>query len=190
MSTFKVEEELPIDSFAFFELYLDFSIIPDKQLSMKNIVLMLTGGILLTFFAFRSTLSNNENQELMEIKKEVKAKNVLGTELQSCCFEPVTGWYRDGYCNTDMRDRGVHVVCAILTDDFLNYSSSCGNNLTSPNPQSGFPGLKAGDKWCLCVSRWKEAMVAGVAPPIVLESTHSKALETVSLEDLKKHEVK
>lgn len=113
-------------------------------------------------------------------------KNVLGTELQACCFEPLTGWHRDGYCNTDARDRGVHVVCAEMTDAFLNYSASCGNNLKDP-VGSHFPGLKAGDKWCLCVSRWKEAMTAGVAPPVFLESTHAKALQTVTLEELKRY---
>lgn len=117
-----------------------------------------------------------------------KAKNVLGETLQACCFEPRTGWFRDGYCNTDLNDRGAHVVCAIMTDDFLNFSATCGNDLKTPMPAHGFPGLKAGDKWCLCVSRWKDAMVAGLAPPVVLESTHSKALEVVSMADLKKHE--
>lgn len=123
----------------------------------------------------------------MEIKKEVNAKNVLGTDLQACCFEPKTGWYRDGYCHSDFRDRGVHLVCAEVTEEFLNYSASCGNDLKTPFPQFSFPGLKPGDKWCLCVTRWKEAMTAGVAPPVILESTHSKALEIVSFEDLKKH---
>ncbi|MFT4760293.1 MAG: hypothetical protein ACI9XO_003874 [Paraglaciecola sp.] len=117
------------------------------------------------------------------------AKNVLGTELQACCFEPKTGWYRDGYCNTDARDRGVHVVCAEMTEEFLNYSASCGNNLKRAAPVYNFPGLKPGDKWCLCVDRWKEAMIVGVAPPVVLESTHEKALLTVTLEELKKHEL-
>lgn len=133
--------------------------------------------------------SSNKSQQKMEIKKESKPQNVLGTDLSPCCFEPKTGWYRDGYCNTDFRDRGVHTVCAILTDEFLNYSSSCGNDLKTPNPQYGFPGLKAGDKWCLCVSRWQEAMVAGVAPPVILESTHIKTLETVNLEVLRKYRV-
>jgi len=154
---------------------------------MKNILLALAS---VGFLSFSTTLLKNDNQATMETNKEVKSKNVLGTDLQACCFEPKTGWYRDGYCNTDFRDRGVHVVCAELTDEFLDYSSSCGNNLKTPNPQYSFPGLKAGDKWCLCVSRWKEAMIAGVAPPIILESTHIKALETVSIEDLRKYEMK
>lgn len=119
---------------------------------------------------------------------EDKAKNVLGTELRSCCYEPMTGWFRDGYCRTDAHDFGVHVVCAMMTDEFLDYSASCGNDLKSP--QGRFPGLKAGDKWCLCVSRWKEAMEAGKAPTVILEGTHHKALETVSLEQLKAHVVR
>ena len=111
------------------------------------------------------------------------AQNVLGTELESCCLEPLTGWYRDGYCDTEHRDYGVHVVCAIVTDEFLNFSANCGNDLKTA--RGTFPGLKAGDKWCLCVSRWKEAMEKGLAPPVVLESTHEKTLETVTLEQLK-----
>jgi len=119
-----------------------------------------------------------------------KAKNVLGTDLKSCCFEPKTGWFRDGFCNTASNDIGVHVVCAEMTDEFLNFSAQCGNDLKSPAPVYGFPGLKAGDKWCLCVSRWKEAMEKGLAPPVILESSHQKALETVTLSDLKKYELK
>lgn len=114
--------------------------------------------------------------------------NVLGTELQPCCMDPMTGWYRDGYCNTDAKDQGVHVVCAVMTEDFLLYTSSCGNDLSTPAPQYGFPGLKAGDKWCLCVSRWAEAMKEGKAPPVVLESTHHKALEVVPLRVLRDYE--
>ncbi len=135
--------------------------------------------ILITLTAFNTFDMKNDNAS-------PAPKNVLGTELQACCFEPLTGWHRDGYCNTDARDRGVHVVCAEMTDAFLNYSASCGNNLKDP-VGSHFPGLKAGDKWCLCVSRWKEAMTAGVAPPVFLEGTHEKALQTVTMEDLRKH---
>ena len=117
-----------------------------------------------------------------------KAKNVLGTDLQSCCVDPLTGYYRDGYCQTGPSDYGVHTVCAIMTDEFLAYTSSCGNDLSTPNPAYGFPGLKAGDGWCLCVSRWKEAMDKGVAPPVILEGCHEKSLSVVSLSDLKSHE--
>ncbi len=117
-----------------------------------------------------------------------KPKNVLGTELQSCCTDPMTGFYRDGYCQTGPRDYGVHTVCAIMTEEFLAYTSSCGNDLSTPNPAYGFPGLKPGDGWCLCVSRWKEAMDKGIAPPVVLEGCHEKSLTVVSLSDLKTHE--
>ncbi len=116
-------------------------------------------------------------------------KNVLGTPLQSCCTDPMTGFYRDGFCSTGYMDRGVHVVCAQVTESFLEYTKNQGNDLSTPFPQFDFPGLKPGDKWCLCASRWKEAMEAGFAPPVVLEATHEKALEFVSLEQLKKHEV-
>lgn len=134
-------------------------------------------------------LTNSPKKVISEMENATKTEtlNVLGTELEACCFEPKTGWYRDGYCHSDFRDRGKHLVCAEVTEEFLNFSASCGNDLKTPFPQFSFPGLKPGDKWCLCVSRWKEAMEAGVAPPVVLESTHAKALETVSLEDLKKH---
>lgn len=116
--------------------------------------------------------------------------NVLGDKLQACCYQPMTGFYRDGYCNTGPQDYGVHVVCAIMTDEFLNYSSSCGNDLVTPNPRYNFPGLKAGDQWCLCASRWKEAEEAGVACPVKLEATHINTLKIIELETLKKYAVK
>jgi len=119
----------------------------------------------------------------------VNGKNVLGTELASCCFTPVTGWFRDGFCRTDANDKGRHVVCAIMTEDFLVYSHMRGNDLMTPSPANGFPGLKAGDKWCLCAGRWQEAFLAGKAPPVVLEATHAKALELVRVEDLRAHAV-
>lgn len=115
------------------------------------------------------------------------AQNVLGGELQSCCMDPVTGFYRNGRCDTGPQDRGVHVVCARLTQAFLDYSASCGNDLKTPRPEFGFAGLKPGDQWCLCAARWKEALDAGVAPPVILEATHAKALQFVSLEDLQAH---
>ncbi|MEO1484204.1 MAG: DUF2237 domain-containing protein [Bacteroidota bacterium] len=114
-------------------------------------------------------------------------KNVLGTELQACCFEPKTGYYRDGYCKTGAEDTGTHVVCAIMTDEFLRFTRNRGNDLITPLPYFQFPGLKAGDKWCLCVSRWKEAVIEGLAPPVVLEGTHAKALDYVSFESLLEH---
>ncbi|MFT6334354.1 MAG: hypothetical protein ACI86M_000148 [Saprospiraceae bacterium] len=119
---------------------------------------------------------------------EPKAKNVLGTELQPCCIDPLTGYYRDGFCNTGVSDYGVHTVCAIMTEEFLAYTSSCGNDLSTPKPAYGFPGLKPGDGWCLCVSRWKESMEKGMAPPVILEGCHEKSLTVVSFDDLKKYE--
>lgn len=115
------------------------------------------------------------------------AKNVLGGPLASCSHDPKTGWLRDGCCNTDERDRGLHVICAVMTDEFLKFSKSRGNDLTTPAPQFSFPGLEEGDQWCLCANRWKEAMEAEKAPEVVLESTHENALEVVSLEDLMRH---
>jgi uncharacterized protein (DUF2237 family) len=123
-------------------------------------------------------------------KKETKmATNVLGTELQACCFDPKTGYFRDGYCKTRIDDVGTHVVCAVVTQAFLTFTKSRGNDLETPFPQYDFPGLKPGDKWCLCVLRWKEALDAGVAPPVVLEATHKIALKYVTLEDLNNHSV-
>ena len=117
-----------------------------------------------------------------------QAKNVLGEPLQLCCTDPKTGFYRDGFCHTGPDDAGVHVVCAHMTDEFLEFTKARGNDLSTPMPTFGFPGLKAGDRWCLCASRWKEALEAGVAPPIVLEATHEKALTIVSLDQLISHE--
>jgi len=114
-----------------------------------------------------------------------KAKNVSGGELQSCCTAPMTGFYRNGRCDTGPEDRGVHTVCVEVTAEFLEFSQSMGNDLSSPAP--GFPGLKPGDKWCLCAARWKEALDAGVAPKVILESTHAATLRYVSIDDLKRH---
>lgn len=122
------------------------------------------------------------------MSKSSESKNVLGTTLELCCNEPKTGFYRDGYCHTGPSDYGSHVVCAIMTEEFLSYTSSCGNDLSTPRPEYHFPGLKPGDSWCLCVTRWKEAMQAGVAPSVRLESTHINALKVVTLEDLKRFE--
>lgn len=114
-------------------------------------------------------------------------KNVLGTELQACCFDPKTGFYRDGFCKTGIDDVGTHVVCAIMTEEFLRFTFKQGNDLITPLPYFKFPGLKAGDKWCLCVSRWKEAYLEDVAPPVVLEATHEKALKYVTFDMLLEH---
>lgn len=113
--------------------------------------------------------------------------NVLGTALVPCSFDPLTGFFRDGCCNTDDHDFGTHVICARVTDEFLRFSLTCGNDLVSPRPEYDFPGLKPGDRWCLCALRWKEAYDANVAPRVVLESTHAKALEIVTLEQLQRH---
>lgn len=113
-----------------------------------------------------------------------KAMNVLGGPLQPASLEPLTGFYRDGYCHTGPDDRGVHVVCAQVTDEFLEFSKAHGNDLSTPHPEYHFPGLKAGDRWCLCAERWQEALDAGMAPPVVLAATHVSALEFVDLDDL------
>ncbi|MEM9351919.1 MAG: DUF2237 domain-containing protein [Planctomycetota bacterium] len=117
------------------------------------------------------------------------AKNVLGTELATCSTDPLTGFFRDGCCNTGRDDLGLHLVCAVMTDEFLAFSKSRGNDLSTPNPMYQFDGLKEGDRWCLCVQRWKEALLAGKAPKIVLEATHVAALEFVDLEDMQEHSV-
>ncbi len=117
-------------------------------------------------------------------------KNVLGSELQPCCLDPVTGFYRDGYCRTGASDQGVHIVCVLVTKEFLQFSQAAGNDLSTPIPAYEFPGLQPGDRWCLCVSRWQEAFQAGVAPQVVLEATHMSAIEFADLEDLKRFAVK
>ena len=124
-------------------------------------------------------------QKIIANKMSKHGKNILKTELQIAGTSPITGFYRDGYCSTGADDMGVHVVAAVLTDEFLQFSKAQGNDLITPNPLYGFPGLKAGDKWCLCAARWKEAFKAGVAPPVLLEATHEKALEFVTLEEIK-----
>ncbi|MGB5595856.1 MAG: DUF2237 domain-containing protein [Crocosphaera sp.] len=116
-----------------------------------------------------------------------EGKNVLGTDLQVCCTAPMTGYYRDGYCRTGGQDFGVHVVCAQVTTEFLTFTKQQGNDLSTPIPAYNFPGLKPGDRWCLCASRWQEAKDAGVAPPVILEATHVRALEVVSLDELKRY---
>ena len=118
-----------------------------------------------------------------------KQKNVLDSELQDCGISPMTGFYRDGCCNTGPGDVGTHTVCAIMTDEFLEYSKSKGNDLITPRPEFDFPGLKAGDAWCLCALRWEEARQAGCAPRVKLTSTNIKTLEMVEFEDLKAHQI-
>ena len=117
------------------------------------------------------------------------ARNILGSELQPCSMDPVTGFFRDGCCNTGSGDVGVHTVCVVVTEEFLEFSRDRGNDLSTPQPQLGFPGLKAGDRWCLCAARWQEALEAGKAPYVVLESTNMASLEWVSMDDLCAHAV-
>jgi len=115
------------------------------------------------------------------------AKNVLGGPLRPCSNQPLTGFYRNGCCDTGYEDTGLHVICVVATKSFLAFSASMGNDLSTPFPHYGFPGLKPGDRWCLCASRWVEAYEAGVAPKVVLESTHMSMLEFADLETLQKH---
>ncbi|MEM6466119.1 MAG: DUF2237 domain-containing protein [Pseudomonadota bacterium] len=117
------------------------------------------------------------------------AKNVLGTDLVTCSTDPMTGFFRDGCCNTGPMDRGAHVVCAEMTTRFLEFSFNRGNDLVTPRPEFSFPGLKAGDRWCLCLDRWIEAFEADAAPNVVLEGTHASALLKVSLETLEAYAV-
>ena len=114
-------------------------------------------------------------------------RNVLGGRLEVCSTSPRTGFYRDGCCNTGPEDLGLHVVCTQVTREFLAFARRQGNDLVSPAPEYGFPGLKPGDRWCLCVQRWREALLAHVAPPIFLRSTHHSALQALALEDLLAH---
>jgi len=156
-------------------------------------------------FLFVSTITLGQNKEVQKnclITKETttstlnknkmkkQEKNVFGTALEMASLEPLTGFYRDGFCSTGDADTGIHVVAAVLTDEFLNYSKSKGNDLITPNLKYGFPGLKSGDVWCLCANRWKEALKAGVAPPVILKATNEKALDIISLDDLKLNVVK
>lgn len=117
------------------------------------------------------------------------SRNVLGEKLQSCSERPLTGFFRDGCCNTGPEDAGVHTVCVVMTAEFLEFSKACGNDLSTPLPDFGFPGLKPGDRWCLCAPRWREALDAGMAPLVVLAATHEASLEFASLEDYKKHAI-
>jgi uncharacterized protein len=115
------------------------------------------------------------------------AKNVLGGELIPCSTDPLTGWFRDGCCNTGKGDVGLHLVCVEVTAEFLAFSQAAGNDLSTPRPEYQFPGLKPGDKWCLCAARWVEAREAGVAPRVVLEATHMSMLEFASLDELREY---
>lgn len=135
--------------------------------------------VILILFLFSGVLMANNNE-----------LNVLGKPLEECGSFHKTGFYRDGYCRTDDADTGRHIIAAIVNQEFLDYTKSCGNDLQTPNPKYKFPGLKSGDRWCLCVLRWKEAERAGVAPSINLNATHKRALQYIPLELLKKYEEK
>ena len=124
------------------------------------------------------------------IRYDETARNVLGGELIPCSTDPVTGFYRNGCCETGPHDLGLHTVCAVMTADFLAYSKSAGNDLSTPHPEYEFPGLLPGDRWCLCAPRWKEALDAGMAPQLVLESTHEETLAIVTLGVLKDYAFK
>lgn len=120
---------------------------------------------------------------------KLPSRNVLGGELAECSRSPMTGFFRDGCCNTSPEDRGSHTVCVVMTADFLRFSKSRGNDLSTPVPEYGFAGLKPGDQWCLCAARWQEAFEAGKAPHVKLTATHERALEVVKLVDLKRHAI-
>lgn len=115
------------------------------------------------------------------------SKNFLGTALMACSYDPVTGYFRDGCCNTDASDVGSHLMCVRVTQEFLTFSCSRGNDLVTPKPEYRFAGLKAGQRWCLCANRWREALEAGCAPPVILESSHIKVPEFVTMAQLEKH---
>ncbi len=118
-----------------------------------------------------------------------KSINVFGKELKSCCDNPKTGFFRDGYCNTCPEDHGMHTVCILVTEDFLNFSKAVGNDLSTPNRMCNFKGLQPGDRWCLCALRWKEALDNNMAPPVFLDSTHYNSLKVLDLSELQKHAV-
>ena len=125
----------------------------------------------------------------MTTRYDASARNVLGGELASCSTEPVTGFYRNGCCETGPHDTGMHTVCAVMTAEFLAFSKAAGNDLSTPRPELAFPGLKPGDRWCLCAPRWKEALDAGMAPQLVLEACHEETLAIVPLGVLKDYAV-
>lgn len=126
---------------------------------------------------------------IREASPPSEAKNVLGGPLQRCSVSPITGFFRTGCCDTGPEDAGVHTVCALMTAEFLAFTRSRGNDLSTPMPEYGFPGLKPGDRWCLCADRWKEAFDEGVAPPVILAATHAATLRVISIEELQSHAV-
>ena len=144
--------------------------------------------MILSFFYQIALAGPNCSLENCPEEEEQKSElSVSNQPLQSCSTDPMTGFYRDSYCRTGSEDRGIHVVCATMTQDFLSYTKSKGNDLSTPAPRYGFPGLKVGDRWCLCARRWEEAQNAGKAPLVILEATSKAALRTLSISLLKKH---
>jgi uncharacterized protein len=163
---------------------------------MKNIIIIAVLILLCNAVYAQKTKSKKAKPNCITAKSKITEtnmvntqKNVLGTDIKLASIDPMTGYFRTGYCNTDANDRGLHVVAAVVTKEFLEYSKTQGNDLMTPYPASNFPGLKPGNVWCLCVLRWKEALAAGVAPPVILEATNIKALEYVTLDELKAHKV-
>lgn len=126
---------------------------------------------------------------MKERRKPQQSLNVLGEPLAPCSLDPLTGFYRDGCCNTGYDDTGIHTVCVRVSREFLAFSKSRGNDLSTPAPEFGFAGLKPGDQWCLCAGRWREALEAGMAPPVVLAATHEETLAVVPLAALKRHAI-
>ena len=141
------------------------------------------------FFVLTVLYLSLQGVAMAENKSSPDTKNVLGTALQPHGQELNAGFYRDGFCNTGPSDAGQHVIAATVTEEFLNFTKSHGNDLQTPRPDLGFPGLKPGNRWCLCAARWAEAEKAGVAPPVDLGATHAKALETIPLETLRKYSI-
>jgi uncharacterized protein len=135
----------------------------------------------MAFFIF------SHKEYVMHSQEKNLGRNVFNQPLVPCSFNPLTGYFRDGCCRTSEDDIGMHVVCAIMNDEFLAFSKSRGNDLSTPRPQWGFPGLSAGDHWCLCALRWQEAYQAGKAPQVIMESTNRRVLEIVELDTLRKH---
>ena len=124
---------------------------------------------------------------MIRIEEQSGHRNILGGALMPCSMEPLTGFYRTGCCETGTEDQGSHTVCVVVSEEFLAFSRAAGNDLSTPMPEYGFPGLQPGDHWCLCAPRWQEALEAGVAPPVILEATHEGALEWTGIEDLRAH---
>lgn len=151
---------------------------------IQSIVVVITTSILAPDAMGQQCERPSEESKMAKEKKS-ESRNVLGQPLQQCGCTPMTGFYRDGFCETGARDLGSHTVCAVMTEEFLSFTKTRGNDLSTPAPHYNFPGLKSGDRWCLCVTRWKEAYDAGAAPPVLLEATHEKALEVASINELR-----